>query len=181
MMLSRQSHINARGDVAGRDVHKYYEAVRPNPFDAINQRILDEMAEQPSFNETLEILKRHIEPNAHDLRSLEVKLTDAELTQLIIYAKDVKELFAKKLTEAQYLKSAQEFYAQLLAKVRMDFNSKIYARIGKIPQEDILEEVTGKIIDPIFALLGDNPLSLTHEEILGMVYFLTGNCHIDWK
>ena len=177
-MSINQSHINARTVAAG-DVHHY--PARITTFDVLYEKIREEMAGQASYNETLDILKRHIQPSKNDIRSLEVKLTEAELQHLINYAKEVKELFAKKLAETQYLRSAQELYAHLLSKIRVDFNNKIHAKIGLISKEHISSEVTEKLVDPIFELLGENPLLLTHEDILGMIYFLTGNCYFDWK
>ncbi|WP_308584256.1 ABC-three component system protein [uncultured Desulfovibrio sp.] len=177
-MQVNQSGISARA-VAGRDL--YHFAARENPFDILYQKIKEETSKCSEFKETVDILKRYIEPNRRDMRSLEQKLTDAELTQLINYASEVKEIFAKKLTESQYLRSAQEFYAQMLSKVRVDFNCKIYSRIGSIPKELISAEVTEKVVSPNFDILGDNPLNLTTEDVLGMIYYLTGNCHIDWK
>ena len=177
-MTVRQSRITARTVAAG-DVYQY--ASRDNPFDVLYEKIRAEMSGLSEFNETLDILKRYTEPNKRDVRSLEVKLTEADLEQLIAYASEVKELFTKKLTETQYLRSAQEFYAQLLSKIRVDFNNKIHSRLGSIPKDLVGSEVADKVIAPIFDLLGDNPLFLTSEDILGMLYFLTGNCHIDWK
>lgn len=177
-MSVTQSSITARS-VAGRDIYNY--ASRDNTFDVLYKKIRDEFSKTEKFKETLDILKRYTEPNIRDMRSLDQKLTEAELAQLIEYGSEVKELFAKKITESQYLQSAQEFFAQLLSRVRLDFNSKIHARIGSIPKDLISSEVAEKVIAPIFDLLGDNPLSLTAEEILGMVYYLTGNCYIDWK
>lgn len=177
-MTVRQSRINAR-TVAGGDVYQY--ASRDNPFDVLYEKIRAEMSGLSEFKETLDILKRYTEPNKQDIRSLEVKLTEAELAQLISYASEVKELFTKKLTETQYLRSAQEFYAQLLSKIRVDFNNKIHSRIGSTPKDLISSEVADKLVAPIFDLLGDNPLLLTSEDILGMIYFLTGNCHIEWN
>ena len=37
------------------------------------------------------------------------------------------------------------------------------------------------IIDPIHHLLEVNILNLCSDEIHGMLYFLTGNCHLKWK
>ena len=36
------------------------------------------------------------------------------------------------------------------------------------------------VLHRVRRLLGENPLRLFAEEINGMLYFLTGNCHIRW-
>jgi hypothetical protein len=45
---------------------------------------------------------------------------------------------------------------------------------------EIKRAVQHEIIDPIEAMLGENVLDLYADEINGMLYFLTGNCHIRW-
>jgi hypothetical protein len=40
--------------------------------------------------------------------------------------------------------------------------------------------VQSQIISPVSELLGENVLDIYPDELSGMLYFLTGNCHIRW-
>ena len=41
--------------------------------------------------------------------------------------------------------------------------------------------IDDKVIKPAIFVLGENVLKLLKEDINGMIYFLTGNCHIKWE
>ena len=50
----------------------------------------------------------------------------------------------------------------------------------------ILEILNEKVIQPILEILNkegaeDNYLDYNANDIFGMVYFLTGKCHLNWK
>ena len=50
----------------------------------------------------------------------------------------------------------------------------------------ILEILNEKVIQPILEILNkegaeDNYLNYNANDIFGMVYFLTGKCHLNWK
>lgn len=36
------------------------------------------------------------------------------------------------------------------------------------------------VVGPVNEMLGENVLELKANDVAGMVYFLTGNCHITW-
>ena len=53
-------------------------------------------------------------------------------------------------------------------------------------KKDILEILNEKVIQPILEILNkegaeDNYLDYNANDIFGMVYFLTGKCHLNWK
>ena len=66
------------------------------------------------------------------------------------------------------------------------FRWLIYPLIKKsTPQEEIARLISSEIIDPIMKIImeqGCNDImGLTYRDIEGMIYFLTGRCHIKWK
>jgi hypothetical protein len=44
----------------------------------------------------------------------------------------------------------------------------------------IQRALVDSVITPIEDVLGENPLLLDAVEVMGMIYYLTGNCHIRW-
>jgi hypothetical protein len=99
------------------------------------------------------------------------------------YAKEVKEQFHKKLMKvSQYSLVAQDINVHILAKVRSAFVMEVYSLIleGK-PQDTINLLIRERIINPVMSELGINIFKYTEDDIMGMIFFLTGNCHIKWS
>lgn len=116
-----------------------------------------------------------------DVEGLTLKLGKAGYDNLLDFALRTKELFAKKLTEFQFSKSAQEMHCLLLAEIYTRFHHSVWPALcnGKC-QEEVLALVQSEIIRPVSELLGENVLDIYSDELSGMLYFLTGNCHIRW-
>jgi hypothetical protein len=118
-----------------------------------------------------------------DVIGLEEKLKNGNRENIIDYAKEVKERFHKKLLKtSQYSLAAQEINAYILFKIRRCFMEEIYTLIcNNTSKEQISSFITERIINPVKAELGINLFQYNEEDIQGMIYFLTGNCHIKWS
>jgi hypothetical protein len=121
-----------------------------------------------------------------DTIGLEQKLKDGQLDHLIEDAMWLKQEYAKKLTKYQFLEPAQEIHAYILSLVLEKFRNNIYPLIRSNASEtEIFQKVSSEIIDPIVKTIQEDGCSdimgLTPTDIQGMVYFLTGRCHIKWK
>jgi len=122
-----------------------------------------------------------------DKIGLEQKLKDAD-KEYYLYDDAVwlKQEYAKKLTRYQFFEPAQEIYAFILGIICERFRNIIYplfrdgASVG-----DINKSLSNDIIKPIVDLIQeegcDDIMGLTPTDIEGMVFYLTGNCHIRWK
>ena len=139
-----------------------------------------ENQELREFCEELDYLNSVID---EEVIGLEQKLKDGHREYLIDYAKDVKERFHKKLIQtSQYSNVAQDINIYLLTKVRRGFMMEIYKLIcDNEPQEKINMLITERIINPVKADLGINLFRYNEDNIMGMIFFLTGNCHIKWN
>ncbi len=116
-----------------------------------------------------------------NLIGLGAKMEEGGRSELLPFALSTKELFAKKILKHQFSETAQEIHAYLLAEVYTRFYNLIFPCIGKIPDIDVNNLIQEKIINYIQGILGENVLDFYSDEINGMLYFLTGNCHIRWK
>lgn len=114
---------------------------------------------------------------------LEQKLIDGDREYMLLYAKEVKERFHKKLMRtSQYSSIAQDINVFLLTKVRRGFMTEIYGLICKKGSEEKINLlITERIINPVKADLGVNLFRYNEDDIMGMIFFLTGNCHIKWN
>jgi hypothetical protein len=184
-----QKNVQVSGDNAGRDVIKNVtiNTGPPNgvlPGAAIiarlTQRYLQEKSSNTEFRETIDRLE-HYQAVTGPIVPLEDKLKQGGREDLIGFALKTKEMFAKKLAKHSLYESAQQIHAFLLAEVYTRYHEHVYQRVcNGEPPEEINVLIRSYIIDPLLMMLGDNVLSHYADEINGMLYFLTGNCHIRW-
>ena len=119
---------------------------------------------------------------------LEQKLIDAGFTEReIIKALALKEKYSKRVVLGEMYLSQQEIDVDIFSFIDSNFEVYIYPKIingdDKVAIKECLME---KIISPIIELLNrdgenDDFLNYNINDIYGMVYFLTGKCHLNWK
>lgn len=121
-----------------------------------------------------------------DTIGLEQKLKDGELDYLFEDASLLKEAYTRKLYKYQLYEPAQEIHSFILGIICNKFRFLIYPLLKKeTSQEDITKIISEKIVDPIMKIILEQGCSdimgLTSKDIDGMIFFLTGRCHIKWK
>lgn len=177
-----QEHLNAGGDIVGGDKSTHY-----NYFGNIRNRTLDELYNELEKEKDSD-LKNFIDELNHyanqidrKIFGLEAKLTDAELDNFIDIAIEFKEKFEKLLTKRQYSFVAQKIFLYFLSKARAIFQMEIKPKFPDAAPEEKFKIVREQLVDVLHSELGKNKLDIGFEEVYGMVFFLTGNCHINWK
>ncbi len=181
---TRQNNNIVYGDQAGGHLTKnyVYDVSEPTQMRHLIDRLKQEREGDAKFTETLEILMRYImPPTGETVDGLETKLRVAGQDCLFDFASRTKEYFSKKLFENQFSLAGQEILAFLLAEIYTRFQKHVVPAIqmGQ-PIEVVNRLVQSHVIDDVQRLLGENPLRLYSEEVNGMLYYLTGNCHIKW-
>lgn len=92
----------------------------------------------------------------------------------------LKERIAKKIKLNEQSEAAQEIYAYVLSQICSDFHMYISPNLSENTIANINILIDEKVIKPAVDTLGENVLRLLKDDINGMIYFLTGNCHIKW-
>lgn len=192
--LSQQQSvaITQRGNTAGHDIvgrdkntTHIYQSVTPSPSAVLLdllRRLKEEIGNDSKVETMLEELKRYHEPISKVTRTLEEKLTDGARSDSIGTALEAKEMFAKKLARFSLFQSAQEIHALVLARIWSLFRHQIHPLIVRgVAREHVESTIQNVIIQPLVAELYVAPLRYCDPEIYGMLYFLTGNCHIEWS
>jgi hypothetical protein len=177
------------GDMAGRDVIKPVYNIGKTSFGGQSQleklyiKLEEEKKKSQVFTEIIdELLHYRKYAKNTPFIGLEKKLENGNRLKYLQFAEISKEKFAKKILINEHSESAQLIYAFLLAKVYTSFQTNIYTRLNEgHPEEFINQLISESIIKPLEELLGDNLLRIYDDEIYGMVYFLTDNCHIKWN
>ena len=125
---------------------------------------------------------RHFTSNIDVIKQeLSEKLDDGGFKDDTDWATELKETYTKRLLKNDVSQAQQKIHAFLLVKVQMAFRRHVLAAIRNgNSKEDIRMLVDDQVISKVGEYLGyDNVLDLYDDDINGMLYFLTGNCHIN--
>lgn len=121
-------------------------------------------------------------------KGLEEKLQDGGFQKMFIQKAIIqKEMYAKRATKYECYPAAQEIILSLFARIKNEFDIRIYPMIitgVDIPL--IMQEVHKQIVSPILQMIemngaNDQSLYFNMDHIYGMIYYLTGMCHLNWK
>ena len=186
--VNQTNNTLENGDLAGRDINKPTYNIGRGSFGGQSQleilyaRLEKEKQESAIFSDIVDELLHFKNYAANtEFIGLEKKLENGRRLNYLSFAEKTKEKFTKKLLKNEHSETAQLIYAFLLAKVYSSFENYIYPRfIEGHPDEFINQLVSEYIIKPMEDILGENLLRIYDDEINGMIYFLTGNCHIKW-
>jgi len=158
-------------------------ALRASSMRSLIARFKKEAEENETFSGVIPKLQHYsnVIDAPEEIQGLEGKLQVAGYDSFLHLGLATKEQFAKKLTEFQFSRSAQEILSFLLAEVFTRFHTGVLPAIASDESQTVvLRLVQSEVIDPISDLVEDNVLDLYADELTGMLYFLTGNCHIKW-
>lgn len=182
-----QDGNQALGDVVGRDkteITNINQFGTPAPSSHLAQlldRYRDELKCDKRTIEKLWELQRFGEPKENPLIPLETKLKEGNREDMIEFALETKESFAKQLARHTHFESAQKIHLHLLSRIWSVFQTRILPQIRAGQPRLVVERlIQSEIIDPTLADLRDNPFHYSDPEVQGMLYYLTGNCHIRW-
>lgn len=168
-----------------REVNNYYTQSESR-LGGWFRRLNDEINNDIRLQKKLDDIKRYRTKLPHTI-GLEAKLKDGGFSQSAIdKARRLKMYFAKKSTRFQYYESAQLIDSYLFAKLCHSFDTYILPNIESQPLCDIRQMVYEKVVLPIIGEINangscDRQLCYNEDDIYGMLYYLTGKCHINWK
>lgn len=184
-----QKDLNVGGDNAGGNVNKpTYNFPTPNAQTAaafitrLTNRYREEREKNIEFREVVDRLQYYSNQASNEpALTLEEKLRNGQREDLINFALRTKELFRKQLAKHSLSESAQEINAFLLAEVLSRYHNQVYPHVCLgAPVQAVNSLIQTQIIEPLQEILGENILGHYADEINGMLYFLTGTCHIKW-
>jgi hypothetical protein len=150
------------------------------------ERLNNEVANDARYEGIMDSLKYYL--TSRDGIDMPTKLFDGGFKeQEVIEAMRKKDKFAKRSELTRFYESAQWIDSQLFAKIKMNFDAFVVPLINNGKSKDeILKEVVLNVIQPVLELINiegenDEVLNYDADDIFGMVYYLTGQCHLNWK
>lgn len=169
------------GDIVAGDKIVITETLPSGSLHDVIAKLTDKCIYDNNFKEYVDRLNHFIKQNPHNQRDLETKLTSAGKTEEIAEAMELKEKFTKFLTKNSLSSIAQDAYAKVLCKLKISYEHTVKPLIKSKASEVEIDTAVLKIINEIYDDLKGTPLESDHMQIKGMLYFLTGNCHIEWS
>ncbi|WP_380711227.1 ABC-three component system protein [Shewanella submarina] len=153
---------------------------KPTQLDHLSKAYKNEVTgKQLTFEFIDELL--HYKTKKKERRDLAKKLFDAGLSEHLEDAEELKELITKLIMKYQHYNSAQKIITLLLAEVESIFNVEIKPKLHpQITMVEVKALIRTCIEIEISEKLGENVLEIYNRQINGMVFYLTGNCHLEW-
>lgn len=187
--LVSQSENQVMGDLAAGDIHKTSVTIQeaPAPAESRLNRLYRRMAEEahdPYLTEyigQLQIFARVVENE--DVIGVHGKLEAADRADEVEMATAMKEMIFAELRRNVFSRTFQQIYATLMGKVFELFSTHVRPAIQNGESRSVIDDlVHTKVVQPVAKELSDCPdcTDAPESTVRGMVYFLTGNCHIKW-
>lgn len=177
--VSNQQGARADGHIAGRDV-VIHEARKSGI-----ERLLLKLKEQYECSEQTQIIidelaRYHTRRAPDGIDGLEAKLKASGRLHYYDDAIEKKEMFSKLLERWSLYSSAQQIFVHILAKAENEFTQVIYGQIPQKTPEEINALVIDRIVNPIVEECGGELMSVNHNLVQGMIYWLAEQCFIKW-
>jgi hypothetical protein len=177
--ISNQQGAQAGGHIAARDIN-IVEARK-----GVIEKLLVKLKEQYECSEQTqttidELARYHIRRSPDGIDGLKAKLECSGRSHYYDDAIEKKEMFSKLLHSWSLYSSAQQIFVHILAKAENEFTQVIYGQIPKKTPEEINALVIDRIVNPIVEECGGDLMSVNHNIVQGMVYWLAEQCFIKW-
>jgi len=180
-----QTIFGSGNTVAGRDINNIFYPQQNETMKALIAEYKKEQNEDAAFNSIIEELDFYLKPVNSEVTQIigvEKKLQAGHYDHLIDFALAAKDIFVRKVEKHRLSKNAQKIFVYILGDIWRLYNHQIYPLIlSNVDQGEIMKKINEEIIDKIGLKLEDNVLEIFNDCISGMIYFLTGNCHIKWS
>ncbi|SDO52870.1 hypothetical protein SAMN04487900_12433 [Prevotella communis] len=190
-MPDSQMNIGTAGSVnpnatSVNDTYNFYGTALPTRMDAYFQSLLKEI--ENGITEDVFDALDYYKTKLDGTKDLEEKLTDGGFRpSRIAEAIRLKEMFAKIAMRYDCYPSAQKIIHSLFARIKHEFDDNIFPLIeSQQPLNIVMKQIRERIVIPIRDMLEangahDTVLGFNEDHIYGMIYYLTGMCHLNWK
>lgn len=138
--------------------------------------------ELTEYIDQLQIFTRTVQDET--IVGLDGKFAAANRQDELDMAKAMKEMIYSELRKNMFSRTFQTIYATLMGKVYEEFQTWVRPAVAKgASREDIDQLVNTHVVKPVVAELETCPEynEAATPTVRGMIYFLTGNCHLVWR
>lgn len=140
-------------------------------------------ASDPDYLFMLEELNDFLQPRpARIVIGLDEKLTNGNREDLIDEATYLEGKFSRLVSRGQFSVKDQVTYLYCLSKINTTFSCYVKPLFKKTVEPAIIDKILiEKVINPVFNDVSAVTVHITSEMVRGMIFFLTGKCHLKWE
>ena len=151
-------------------------------LEKVVQKIVATANEHNELVDIIDDLNDYITDHPYrEVIGLETKLNNGGREDLYPKAILLKNRFERRIAKAQLSIVEQKVYVQVLSHILSAFDQYIRPQILEDPSKEIIDTaIFEKIIEPVHKAIIDFDDCITKELVSGMLYFLTGKCHVVW-
>lgn len=162
--------------------NKYVHEAELLPLEKAIKQIQKTIRDNPAFEGIIEELAEYITDRpGREIVGVEKKLENGGRQDLIEDAIYQKNKFGRFIAKKQLSLTEQNVYAHVLAAMETAFNQLVRPLIQEgRPTSEIDAAVHHHILEPIYASIVGFNASVNASMVRGMLYFLTGKCHLLW-
>lgn len=189
-MFTEQKNNHVEGSLAGRDINNpvtnnytnYHSKENATQIGILYERLKAEVGQQKGLQEFVEELQHYMGRSASNMRrSLSEKLTDSGRTDLIPIAEEFKESAAKKIMRFQSSPAAQDIFAYVLSELHTKYLMHVRPLVAAGNDRTSVDAAMElHVINPVATSMEPSALGLTPKLILALLFYLAGNCHVQW-
>lgn len=168
--------------MAGRDQNFYYGGSQENrELNELYRKLKEDGIGESSVSGIVDKLQHYFNIATDvDVRGLEEKFKASNRSDMLQLAISLKEKAAMSIMKRQTSRTAQRIFLIVLEKLYSDFILKVTPLIQNNQSRVDVDEKIQEIIENLRIMLGENVLEFTELDLLGLVFFLGGNCHVRW-
>lgn len=173
------SHIDTGG---GHFVFGNFQAPEPNKIALLIEASKAFAEDSLEHRDLLDDLDNYHKPRKdRTIIGLENKLINAKMASLIEDAKYLKNRAMNKVAKYQLQSHKVAVNNYIYGRINETFNAEILPIIkaGKSAYE-VNQYISSMIIQPLADEICKADPTINHDTIRGMLYILTGNCHLTW-
>tara|TARA_B100002019_G_scaffold292984_1_gene318121 strand:+ start:2290 stop:2835 length:546 start_codon:yes stop_codon:yes gene_type:complete len=147
------------------------------------EQIKKSLGTEQNAVEIIEELADYITENpGREIVGLEKKLKKADRLDLQERAELLKNRFERKVAKNQMSLAEQHVYVQILSAISSIWYSKIKPLIDIDTSRNSIDSlIYSELIEPVHKAVVRYDTLATSETVSGMLYFLTGKCHLEWS
>lgn len=185
-MFTEQRKNHVEGSLAGRDINNpvthYHSKEKQTQIGLLYERLKTEVGQQEGMQEFVEELHHYMGRSASNIqRSLSEKLTDSGRADLIPVAEEFKESAAKKIMRFQSSPAAQDIFAYVLGELHTKYLMHVRPLVAAGNDRTTVDAAMElHVINPVATSMEPSALGLTPKLILSLLFYLAGNCHVQW-
>ena len=156
------------------------QARNPNALLALiaRSKVLAEDCQE--YRNMVEELQSFLATRPRKIIGLEAKLQAGGRADLVEDAIYLEGKFTRRLAQGQHSPSTIEMFVHCLSQINLSFSTWIYPLMQSSGKQGVDAAIKFYVIDPIYEELTSVDCSLSVDLVRGMLYFLTGKCHVVW-